>query len=82
MSTHWENDFGEEFETEEEARDDVYEKMDQIDLIEGLKTSISFTTLLAWAIKQPNFWDDFNDAVYEAENMFFHDNYHEVEDVE
>ncbi len=79
---HWENDFGEEFETEEEAREDAFEKMEQADLIEGLEISIGFTTLLEWAMKQPNFWDDFNDAICEAEDIFFRDNYYEVKDSE
>lgn len=80
--SHWENDFGDEFETREEAFEDVTEKMDDMDLARGLESIIEFKVLLEWAMKQDGFWDHFCDEIEQAEMEFFDDNYYEVIDEE
>ena len=82
MNTHWENEWGDEFETEEEAREDSYERMDHTDLNEELGMVLSYNDLLNWCWKQPNFIDEFWEAIEEAERNYFENNYYEVEDEE
>ena len=80
--SHWENEFGDVFETREDAFEDVSEKMDDTDLACSLESIIGFKTLLDWAVTQDGFWEHFCDEVSEAELEFFSDNYYEVEDEE
>ena len=80
MSTHWENEWGDEFETEEEAREDSYARMNRTDLNEELGMVLSFSDLLDWCWNQPNFVDEFWEAIEEAERNYFESNYYEVED--
>lgn len=81
MKTIWENEFGEQFETEEEAREDVYESMELQDYINGLAEKIDKSQLLEWCWQQTKgkFIDDFNDEIAEVEDDFFRENYYEVE---
>lgn len=79
---HWENDWGEEFETEEDAREDVVEKMDWSAYEDELQYTISWHTLFEWARQQDGFFERFETNFYDAENEFFKANYHEVEDDE
>lgn len=80
--SHWENEFGDEFETREEALESVTERMDDRDLTCALEYSIGFSVLLDWAMQQDGFWDHFCDEIEQAEMEFFSDNYYEVEDEE
>lgn len=80
--SHWENEFGDEFETREEAFEDVTEKMNDMDLACSLESIIGFKALLDWAMAQDGFWEHFCDEIEQAEMEFFSDNYYEVEDEE
>ena len=82
MSTHWENDWGDEFETREDAFNDACERMDRTDLNEELGMVLSYSDLLDWCWRQPNFIDEFYEAIEEAERNWFENNYYEVEDEE
>ena len=77
---HWENDWGEEFETEKDAREDVVEKMDWDAYEQEMQYSISWHDLFKWAREQPGFFDHFEIDFYNAENEFFNANYHEVDE--
>lgn len=81
MKTIWENEFGEQFETEEEARDAMYDNMELADYIEGLADKIDLRSLLEWCWQNTDnkFIEDFEDKIYEVEDDFFNENYHEVE---
>lgn len=79
---YWENDWGDTFETEEEARNNVYDRMTDDDLIEELGYSIGYTELILWAMKQDQFFIDYADAIEEARDSFFRSNYHYVEEEE
>lgn len=76
----WESDFGEEFENEECAREDVCQNMTWDDYEEYFRTNIRFHDLFEHLKKMPNFFETFEDEFMAAENKFFIDNYHEVED--
>ena len=77
----WENDWGNEFEDMEAAREDARERMDDDAYMNELGYLISYDRLLRYAMNNaPGFWDDFADEVADAENEFFHANYHEVID--
>ena len=78
--SHWENEFGDEFATREEALESVTEKMDYTDLACALEYSIGFRTLFDWAMQQDGFWDHFCKEIESAETEFFNDNYYEVEE--
>ena len=68
--SYFTNEWGGEFDTYEEAREATLENFDTEDLSEYLETCISFYTLLEWAMKQPNFFDDFGDKITAAEDYF------------
>lgn len=76
----WENDWGEEFDTEEEARENIHEHMDRDDYKWRLGYIISCDKLLAWAMEQDAFYERFQEEISRAEGEFFEDNYHEVEE--
>ena len=78
----WENYWGEEFETEEDARENVCEHMEWDDYENEMQYTISWHDLFEWARKQEGFFDHFEIDFYDAENEFFKANYHEVEDEE
>lgn len=76
----WVNDWGEEFKTEEEARENVWEHMDREDYEYQLGYIISQERLLKWAMEQDAFYEAFQDEISKAENEFFNDAYHLIED--
>ena len=79
MKTIWESDFGEQFDTIEEAHDAVYEKMELSDYIEGLADKIDIKTLIEWCWHNPKFIDDFEDQICEVEDDYFNEHYYEIE---
>ena len=76
----WVSDFGGEFDEKWEAQENVFETMETEDYIEGLKSRISFDTLLRYCWGREDFWNDFEDTISDVEQDFFEANYHEVED--
>lgn len=74
----YENDWGDEFENEEKARQDAWEHMEYSDYTEKLGYSISHGALLQWAMRQDRFWIHFNEEIHEAEDSYFRENYHEI----
>jgi hypothetical protein len=78
----WENAWGEEFETEEDARDNVSERMEWYDYERLMEKSISWSQLFNWARKQEGFFETFENEFCEAENDFFDENYSIVDNDE
>jgi len=78
----WENAWGEEFETEEDARDNVSERMDWYDYERFMERSITWNQLFNWARKQEGFYEAFENEFCEAENDFFDENYSIVDNDE
>lgn len=66
--------------TEEEARDDMHEKMDIFDYLNYL--SVDFNEVLEWCFSQPDFYERFSNELTSAENEYFTDHYVEIEDEE
>jgi len=76
----WESAWGDIFETETDARENVIERMDWTDYKTELQYSISFFELLDWAREHDGFYDRFADEIQDAENEFFRSNYSETEE--
>ena len=81
MSKYLRDDFT-EFDSYDDAWEDAMEQMDFTDFAERFECQVNFWDLLNWARKQPNFYDDFCDAVSDAEQDYFDDFYRELEDDE
>ena len=90
MPSIWENEFGEQFDTYDEARENVYEHMELDDYFERMAAQFNDPEALMSTIYNRidarlsqghpfNFWDLFEDESYVAEEQFFNDNYYEVE---
>lgn len=79
MRTVWVDDDGNQFESYEEAYDDALNKMDITDLTDHFGNYVSFEQLLQWALKQDDFWNQFEDALSQAEQDYFEEWYHEEE---
>ena len=79
---YYTTDWGDQFDTYEEAREACLQHMDTCDLSEELQYSVSFYELLLWAMKQPSFFDDFADKLSAAEKEFCNEYIHEWEDDE
>ena len=76
----WENEWGEKFDTEEEARENVWERMECEDYEWRLEDIISYSQLLMWAMKQDAFYERFQDDISKVEAEFFDDYYYKVEE--
>lgn len=76
----WENDWGEVFDTEEEARENVWKHMDREDYELELGYIIRYDKLLAWAMEQDAFYERFQEDISKAEAEFFDENYHKIEE--
>ena len=90
--TIWENGFGEQFDTFDEAQENVYKNMElddyfaymaaQFDSSEDLLRVI-YERLNARNKRQSitpiDFWELFEDESYTAEERYFNDNYYEVD---
>ena len=78
--THWKNDFGEKFTTQEEAYDDAMGTMSDAIYDDYMRYTLSYSRLLEWAMKHDSFWDAFEPEISKAREIYFHDWYHKVED--
>ena len=78
--SHWENEFGDVFESREDAYEDSWNKMEDFELANALEYIIGFRALLEWAMQQDGFYEYFSEQIDEAENEFFSEHYYEVED--
>ena len=76
---YWENDWGDTFDTEEEARNTAMEQMTIDNYFDRLFTAIDHEDLLRWAWNQPNFLDDFMTEISAVEDDFFESHYHELD---
>ena len=76
----WENEWGETFDTKEEARENVWEHMDRENYEWRLEDFISHSKLLSWAMEQDAFYEAFQDEIGKAEADFFDDYYYKKED--
>ena len=75
----WYNEWGQEFETKEEAMANCVEKWNDYDLYDLLESyaNISWTDIVRWAIKQPNFATDFSKDIELAKQDFFNSCFYE-----
>jgi hypothetical protein len=78
----WQNEWGDTFETEEEARDNVIEQMDWDDFKEYMQYSINWNDLFEWARKQEGFFEEFENQFCDAENEFFEQYYSMIDNEE
>lgn len=76
----WKNDWGEEFDTEEDARENVWKHMGRDHYEDRLEYIINHSKLLSWAMDQDAFYEAFQKEINEAEEEFFDDYYHEIEE--
>lgn len=79
MKTVWVNYDGDRFDSYEEAYDDAEEKMDLPNFAEHFENYVDFEQLLKWALRQDNFWVEFEDAASQARQDYFEEWYHEEE---
>lgn len=88
--TIWKNDFGEQFDTFDEARENVFENMRLDDYFERMAAQFTDSEELLRTIynrihgrlnkgSRFDFWELFEDESYTAEEQFFNDNYYEIE---
>jgi hypothetical protein len=75
----WENDFGATFETEEDARDSIVEYMGIDDYCEYMGNQMTFEDLFHKVMTLPGFWERVEDEYCAAENDYFNDYYHKVD---
>ena len=75
-------DDGEEFSSYEEAHDDAMENLEPDEFAEFFFEQADAYKVLAWAMKQSNFFDYFEDEISRAESEYFEDHYYEMEDDE
>lgn len=71
-----------EFTTFDAAWTDMEEQMTLEEFSEYFGCHVSYDRLLEWAMKQENFFSDFEDIYSLAKQDYFRDYYHEVEDEE
>ena len=76
----WENEWGQEFDSEEEAFNDVHDKMEWSDYKESMQYSISWDALFDFARNHEDFFDHFEREISRAEEEFFTNYYHSVDD--
>ena len=67
MKTIYETDYGEQYEDHDEAVQSVIDNMDLSETFNAIEDNMSMRTLLEWAWKQPNFFEDFCDEICDAE---------------
>lgn len=79
MKTVWVNYDGDRFDSYEEAYDDAREKMEPLNFAEHFENYVDYEQLLNWALRQDNFWMEFEDAACQAEQDYFEEWYHEEE---
>lgn len=70
----WKNQYGDEFDTEEEARFDAEEMLDSNDILEWIVGRYPASTILEWM------GDKALDPALECIDEYFNGNYAEVED--
>ena len=78
----YERDDGTIFDSYDEAWEDAMQEMDIPEFYERFENRVGYWELLSWATQQPHFYDEFSDAVSDAEQDYFDDFYHEVEEEE
>ena len=71
-----------EFMTFDAVWTDMEEQMTLEEFSEYFGCHVSYDRLLEWAMKQENFFSDFEDIYSLAKQDYFRDYYHEVEDEE
>lgn len=76
----WYNEWGEEFDSEEAARDNIHEHMDAEFYEAELTYIIPYGELLSWAMDQEAFHEHFQDQISQAQNEFFKTYYTKEED--
>lgn len=77
----WVSEFdGTRFETRGEAFDAILENMTPVELADYFRNYVSYFRLFEWAMKQPNFFNDFDDDFGDAEWAYFEEFCHEIED--
>lgn len=67
---YWHNDWGEEFDSYEEARDKTLEHMEEEDLLDFIFCCRNKDEIIRWAIRQEKFYEEFEDLIHQAEEDF------------
>lgn len=67
----WFDDWGTEFESEEEAREHTQQNMTWEDYKNEFQYIVSYDELLDWAKDTWGFEEHFSDAIMQAENEYF-----------
>lgn len=76
----WESEWGDTFDSEEEAYEDCLSRMTIEDYADEMIFHLSYDDLLQWAMKQEGFWEQFENTMKEIREEFFRNYYSEVED--
>lgn len=75
----WENEWGDIFDSEEEAYEDCCSRMTIDDYADGMIYHLSYDDLLQWAMEQEGFWEHFEDIMANIRQEFFINYYSEIE---
>ena len=78
----WHNEWGEDFDSYEEARDETLKHMDEDDYLDVLCTPLIATKIVEWAMKKEGFYDQFQDIIERIEQEFLDDYLWESEEEE
>ena len=70
---------GDIFENYDEAREDMYNTLTTRELAEKFFEIISCEELLSWGLKDSNFWEHWDNEIYDAEEKIFDETYVEIE---
>ena len=78
----WHNEWGEDFNSYEEARDETLKHMDEEDYLDVLTTPVIAWEIVKWAIKKEDFYDQFQDTINRIEQEFLDEYLWEEEEEE
>lgn len=76
----WENEWGDTFNSEEEAYEDCLDRMTTEDYADEMFFHLSSDDLLHWAMEQEGFWERFADVIADIRQEFFTNYYSKIED--
>ena len=78
----WHNEWGEDFNSYEEARDETLKRMDEEDYLDVLTTPAIALKIVKWAMKKEDFYDQFQDEIDRIEQEFLDEYLWEEEEEE
>lgn len=78
----WHNEWGEDFNSYEEAREETLKHMDEEDYLDVLTTPAIAWEIVKWAMKKEDFYDQFQDKIDRIEQEFLDEYLWEEEEEE